>query len=95
MQNSPQLWGRIILSLFGGVITFFGLFFLLLMTTRRDSETPLVEANPFAWVLFWPDLIWNRMLSDQQAETASLATSILTFSILIYITWQLMGRLRR
>jgi hypothetical protein len=94
MQHRLPLWGRILLSLLGGVVTYFGLFFLFLLATRRNSETPLVEANPSAWVLFWPDLIWNRMLSDQQAETASLITSILTFSLLVYIIWWLTNRLR-
>jgi len=89
MQDRLVLFGRVLVSLFGGVALYFGLFFLFLMTTRRDSETPLVEANPLAWVLMWPDLIWKRVLSDGQAETVSLATSILTFSLLIYIIWRL------
>jgi hypothetical protein len=52
LKRRLLLFERVLLSLFGGVITRFGLFFLILLTTRRGSEADIIEVNPFAWLLF-------------------------------------------
>jgi hypothetical protein len=80
------------LSLAVGVLFHFGLLAFFLFTTVRNSETDLVEANRFAWVLLWPDLLWDPIFRDERAETASLFTSILTFALIVFLLLRFLNR---
>src|SRR4051794_34391707 len=81
------------LSIISGTVLTVIALFLFLYLTPRNSETPLVEANPYAWVLFWPDLFWRRILPDSY-EVASLVTTILIFSVVAYFLFRLLARWR-
>ena len=85
VQNKFHSLLQMCFSLLVGVLLHFGLLAFFLFTTVRNSETDLVEANRFAWVLFWPEPIWDRIFRDERAETASLFTSILGFALLTYL----------
>jgi hypothetical protein len=82
-----------ILSIVSGAFITVTAFLLFLYLTPRNSETPLVEANRYAWILFWPDLIWRRLLPDSY-EIASLVTTIFTFAVLTYFLFRLATRWR-
>jgi hypothetical protein len=92
VKNKLHALLQMCFSLAVGVLLHFGLLAFFLFTTVRNSETDLVEANRFAWVLFWPDLLWNPIFRDERAETASLLTSILTFALMVYLLLQFLNR---
>jgi hypothetical protein len=91
------LWtvGEVAISVIGGFLIPLGLFLLLLFISGLDWEVPLVNRNPFAWILFWPDPIWKQLVSEDLAETASYITTITTFSIATFVIPRLLNRRRR
>jgi hypothetical protein len=60
MRVKLRTVGEVTVSVIGGFLIPLGLFLLLLFISGLDWEVRLVDRNPFAWILFWPDLIWKR-----------------------------------
>jgi hypothetical protein len=87
--------GELAISVVSGVLIPLGLFLLLLFISGLDWEVPLVDRNPFAWILFWPDLIWTRILREGAAETATYITTIVTFSVSSFAILRLCARHRQ
>jgi hypothetical protein len=83
------------ISLVGGFLIPLGLFFLLLYISGLDWDVALEDRNPFAWILFWPHPIWKRMLKQDYAETATIITTVGTFSVAIFAILRLSTRRRR
>jgi len=46
---------QVAVSLVGGFAIPFGLFLLFLFISGLDWEIQLVDRNPLAWILLWPD----------------------------------------
>jgi len=91
MKVILRIFVDVALSVIAGFLIPVGLFLLLLFISGLDWEVPLVERNPFAWILFWPDLIWKRVLNEDQAETATNVTVIVTFSVATFTILRLSG----
>ncbi len=92
-KPSIRTVAEVAISLIGGFVIPFGLFLLFLFISGLDWEIPLVDRNPLAWILFWPDPIWHRFLSGENAETATYITIVITFSLLTFALLRLTSRL--
>ena len=51
----------------------------------QDSGRAIEERTPFAWVLMWPALIWDRFLSDDASLVAIMLTNVFLFSAALFI----------
>ncbi len=57
---------------------------LVSLTDSGDSMLPLVERHPSAWVLFWPEIIWGRLLDSDAALIATALTNVALYTSLIF-----------
>ena len=80
---------RLSQSVAGGILIPACLLLLLMLTAAGDSERPLLEAYPFAYILAWPFLLWKHILSREAAELATVVSHNIIYSLLTYrfIRW--------
>ena len=76
-------------SIAAGILVPSFLLFVIMLTDTGDSERPLLETHPFAYVLAWPLLLWKHLLPDFMAVMATAATN---FFIYYLLTYWLVGR---
>jgi len=82
-------------SVAGGILFSIALLALIFMTDRGDSELPLLERHPFAWIMFWPELVWKRILSNGYIDVATLITNVVMYSCVTYRFLKWRGERRR
>jgi hypothetical protein len=75
---------RLAQSVAGGILITFAIFVAVFLTDSGDSMLPVVERHPFAWVLFWPDLFWDRALYSNNVLTATILTNVALYTFLTY-----------
>ena len=71
-------------SVAGGILIPAFLLFLIMLTDTGDSERPLLETHPFAYILAWPLLIWKHVLLSELAYLATAISNFIIYSLLIY-----------
>ena len=76
---------RLSKSLFFGILFVIALFGLVFVTDSGDSMLPLLQRHPFAWVLFWPMPLIERVFRIEDALWETLALNVIIYSALIYI----------
>ena len=85
--KSPSLertMTRLSQSVVGGIVFSGALLIVIFMTDYRDSELPLVVRHPFAWMFFWPDLLWKHILHDDQVDIATIITNGVIYIFVSY-----------
>ena len=58
---------RLSQSIAAGILIPIAIFVVVFLTDSGDSMLTLVERHPLACALFWPDLIWCRVLNSDAA----------------------------
>ena len=76
---------RISKSIFFGILAGVALVVLVFAADGgQDSGRAIEERTPFAWVLMWPGLLWNRFLSDDASLVAILLTHVSIISAALF-----------
>lgn len=81
---------RLSQSVAAGILIPIIIFVVVFLTDSGDSMLPLVERHPFAWVLFWPDLIWGRVLNSDAALIGTALTNVVLCTSLtfVFLRWR-------
>jgi hypothetical protein len=79
-----RIMTRLSQSVVGGILFSIALLILIFMTDRGDSELPLTERHPFAWIMFWPELAWEHILRGDHVDAATLITNVVIYSGVTY-----------
>ena len=88
---------RISKSIFFGILAGVALALLVFAVDGgQDSGRAIEERTQFAWVLMWPGLLWNRILSEDASLIAILLTQVTIFSaalLVVFSKWAKSNRL--
>ena len=75
---------RLSQSISGGILIPAFLLLVIMLTDTGDSERPLLEAHPFAYILAWPLLLWKHVMPSELAYLATAISNFLIYSLLTY-----------
>jgi hypothetical protein len=75
---------RLSQSVTGGILTPTFLLVVIMLTDTGDSERPLPERHPAAYVLAWPLLLWKHVLPSEPAYLATAVFNFILYSLLTY-----------
>ena len=73
---------RLSQSIAGGILIPAFLLLAIMLTDNGDSERPLLETHPFAYVLGWPLLLWKHVLISFDAYLATAFTNFIIYALL-------------
>ena len=85
---------RLSQSVAAGIFIPIIIFIVVFLTDSGDSMLPLVERHPFAWVLFWPEIIWGRLLDSDAALIATALTNVALYGSLAFAFFRWRDRRR-
>jgi hypothetical protein len=86
---------RLSQSISGGILIPAFLLLAIMLTDNGDSERPLLETHPFAYVLAWPLLLWKHVLPSELAYLATALTHFIIYSLLTYWFIRQLSNLKR
>ena len=75
---------RLSQSVAGAILIPIFLLLLIMLTDTGDSERPLLERHPFAYILAWPLLLWKHVLPSEPAYLATAVSNFVIYSLLTY-----------
>ena len=79
-----RIMTRLSQSIAGGILIPAFLLLAIMLTDNGDSERPLLETHPFAYVLAWPLLFWRHVFHSDLAYLATALTHFVIYSLLTY-----------
>jgi hypothetical protein len=75
---------RLSQSVAGGILMPTFLLVVIMLTDTGDSEHPLPERHPAAYVLVWPLLLWKHVLPSDPAYLATAVSNFVIYALLTY-----------
>jgi hypothetical protein len=86
---------RLSQSVAGGISIPIFLVLVIMLTDTGDSERPLLETHPLAYVPAWPLLLWKHILPSDAAYLATAVSDFIIYSLLTYWFVQQRANLKR
>ncbi|HZH31728.1 MAG TPA: hypothetical protein VEY11_13275 [Pyrinomonadaceae bacterium] len=79
-----RIMTRLSQTIAGGILIPTFLMLVIVLTDSRESERPLLESHPFAYVLAWPFPLWKHVLPSDPAMLATAVSNFIIYSLLTY-----------